>query len=119
MTDHDWQPLPGSQTLEFQTRNGRTRLRNRPGTLNQRAAGTTTPDWKRPQRPPTAPTLTPTPTPSPRSDAEQWLVDTAYAAINQARAQFIANDHLGRHEERTAAFAEAVLIHAQQTGDNQ
>jgi hypothetical protein len=116
MTDHDWQPLPGSQTLEFQTRNGRTRLRNRPGTLNQRAAGTS---WKAPQRPPTAPTLTPTPTPNPRSDAaQQWLVDTAYAAINQARAQFIANDHLGRHEERTAAFAEAVLIHAQQTGDN-
>jgi hypothetical protein len=115
MTDHDWQPLPGSQTLEYQTRNGRTRLRNRPGTLNRQAAGTS---WKAPQRPPTAPTLTPTPTPNPRSDAEQWLVDTAYAAINQARAQFIANDHLGRHEERTAAFAEAVLIHAQQNGDN-
>src|SRR5690606_5130381 len=115
MTDHDWQPLPGSQTLEYQTRNGRTRLRTRPGTLNRRAAG---PSWKRPPRLPTAPPLTRTPTPNPRSDAEQWLVDTAYAAINQARAQFIANDHLGRHEERTAAFAEAILIHAQQIGDN-
>src|SRR5690606_40373301 len=68
MTDHDWQPLPGSQTLEYQTRNGRTRLRNRPGTLNRQAAGTS---WKAPQRPPTAPTLTPTRTPNPGTDAAQ------------------------------------------------